>query len=121
MPAEARSLAVSVFDPDAGKAGFWHWVTADIPVSATGLAQAAGSPGGTLPAGTMPLPNGAGKTGFTGPCPPPGPAHRYEITVYALPTAKTEVPAGAKAADIGAALARAAIATAHITPVFAKP
>lgn len=38
------------------------------------------------PAGAVQSNGDAGKPGYTGPCPPPGPAHEYLITVYALKT-----------------------------------
>ena len=47
-----------------------------------------------MPAGTVQAYTDFGANGYGGPCPPPGPAHRYEITVYALDTATLGVPAG---------------------------
>ena len=116
VPAGTKSLAVTMFDPDAGTKGFWHWLAVDIPPSVTGLAQGAGAPG-ALPAGATPVPNGAGQPSYAGPCPPAGPAHHYQITLYALPDARAAI-AGMKAPDAGAWLAKAAIATARITPVY---
>ena len=120
VPAGAKSLAVTMFDPDAGTSGFWHWLAADMPPSTTGLAQNAGAAGGALPAGSTPLANGAGHANYDGPCPPPGKPHHYQITLYALPVAKAEVAARMKAPAIGAYLAKTAIATARITPVYGK-
>lgn len=121
VPTAAKSLAVTIHDPDAPMAGgFWHWLTVDIPPTATGLAQGAGS-GGALPAGAVALPNGTKKPGYIGPCPPAGPAHHYDITVWALPNAKAAVTSGMAPGDVGAWLEKAAIDKATITPVFAKP
>ena len=121
VPTSAKSLAVTMFDPDAGTKGFWHWLVADIPTSATGLPTGAGSEGGALPAGATPLPNGAGKAAYAGPCPPTGTGpHHYQITLYALPDAKVEIPSGMKAPDIGALLDQVAIEKVRITPVFGK-
>lgn len=121
VPAAARSLAVTIHDPDAPVAGgFWHWLTVDIPATATGLEQGAGS-GGSLPAGATALPNGSKKPGYIGPCPPAGPAHHYDITVWALPEANAGVTADMAPGDVGAWLEKNAVDKATITPVFASP
>jgi len=120
LPAETKSLALTMFDPDAGKAGFWHWLAADIPTSIQGFEEGAGG-AGKLPPGSTALPNGAGHANYDGPCPPAGPAHHYQITLYAMPDEKSAIPAGAKAPDMGAWLAEHALATARLTPVFAQP
>jgi Raf kinase inhibitor-like YbhB/YbcL family protein len=76
-PAATGALALTVLDPDAN--GFVHWLIYDIP----------GAAAGSLPEGittSSPIPqglNGAGKAGYTGPCPPSG-VHRYVFTLYAL-------------------------------------
>jgi Raf kinase inhibitor-like YbhB/YbcL family protein len=44
------------------------------------------APKGTLPSGARQGRNDFGKTGYGGPCPPPGPAHRYYFRLYALDT-----------------------------------
>ncbi len=49
VPSNAQSLAITVFDPDAGSDGWWHWVVVDIPAKTTALAQGAGL--GKLPDG----------------------------------------------------------------------
>lgn len=120
-PAGTKSFAITIHDPDApAPGGFWHWLVADIPGAATGIAQGADSNGGRLPAGAVGLPNGSGKPGYAGPCPPPAKVHHYQITLYALPTATAALPAGAKSGALDAALAAAALASARITPVFEK-
>ena len=116
VPAGTKSLAVTMFDPDAGTVGFWHWLAVDIPPATAGLEQGAGAPG-KMPAGTTPLPNGAKQASYAGPCPPPGKPHHYQITVYALSAAKAEV-AGMQPADVGAWLDRNAIDKTRMTPVF---
>jgi phosphatidylethanolamine-binding protein (PEBP) family uncharacterized protein len=64
-PKGTRALALELIDPDAPVAGgFVHWLWAVRP----GIAGR----------------NSAGGLGYTGPCPPPGPAHHYVFRLYAL-------------------------------------
>lgn len=79
-PAATKSLAIICHDPDAPKAGgFTHWVVWNIdPVSDIPAGFAGGEQGL----------NGAGKIGYTGPCPPSG-THHYHFYVYALDTRLT--------------------------------
>jgi Raf kinase inhibitor-like YbhB/YbcL family protein len=102
-PAGTKSFAVTAYDPDAPTgSGFWHWVVYNIPASTTSLAAGAGSKGGSLPAGATQGNTDVSQPGYLGPCPPAGDkAHRYIFTVYALKTAKIEVPANATGALVG--------------------
>ena len=85
-PKATSSFALIVRDPDAPLAGgFYHWVLYDIPAAAAGLRD------DTLPAGTQVGRASTGETAYYGPCPPPGRAHHYVFTLYALDLAR--VPA----------------------------
>ena len=117
LPAGTQSVAFTMFDSDAN---VWHWLAVDIPATTTGLAQGQASANGALPAGGMNLTNRMGHVAYDGPCPPAGSPHHYHITIYALPDAKAAVTADMKPADIGAALKKAALATAEITPTYPK-
>jgi Raf kinase inhibitor-like YbhB/YbcL family protein len=76
---KTKSIAIICEDPDAPSGTFSHWVLYDLPGSTKELAE--GSSGG----GKEGV-NGFGKKGYGGPCPPPGPAHRYFFRIYALDT-----------------------------------
>jgi Raf kinase inhibitor-like YbhB/YbcL family protein len=79
-PARTKAFALSVYDPDAGPAGWWHWIVYDIPAERRAFASG-------LPPAISDLKQGVndfGFTGYGGPCPPPGPAHHYVFTLYAL-------------------------------------
>jgi len=77
-PAGTSEQALVVDDPDAPGGTFVHWVLAGIPARQTELAENA------VPSGARQARNSAGGSGYTGPCPPSGPAHHYRFTVYAL-------------------------------------
>ena len=80
-PASTRSYVLTVFDPDAPNGGFWHWIAYDVPSTAQALLANAGA------RATPPMKfatNGFGHERYDGPCPPPGPAHHYVFTLYAL-------------------------------------
>jgi Raf kinase inhibitor-like YbhB/YbcL family protein len=122
-PGQARSFAVTVYDPDAPTgSGFWHWAVANIPASVTSLVEGAGDDSGSgLPAGAVQLRGDAGAARFIGAAPPAGHGeHRYFITVHALDVDDIGVPADATPAFLGFSmfthtLARATIvATAEI-------
>ena len=84
VPSNAKSLALIVDDPDAPdpaapKRVWVHWVLYNIPISTSGVGEAARK----LPAGTRDGTNDWGRTGYGGPCPPIG-RHRYFFKLYAL-------------------------------------
>lgn len=115
FPAETKSFAVTVYDPDAPTAsGFWHWAVADLPATVTELPAGAGD-GGDLPGGAVTLANDAGLKRYIGAAPPAGHGpHRYYIAVHALPVASLELPEGATPAYLGFNLFGQAIARAVI-------
>jgi Raf kinase inhibitor-like YbhB/YbcL family protein len=91
VPANAKSLALIVDDPDAPdpaapKMTWVHWVLYDVPSSAKGLPEGARD----LPAGTRDGLNDWKRTGYGGPCPPIG-RHRYFFKLYALDTVLSDL------------------------------
>jgi Raf kinase inhibitor-like YbhB/YbcL family protein len=121
-PSAAKSIAVTLYDPDAPTgSGWWHWVVYNIPVSATGLPQGAGNPGGNLPPGVVQGRTDFGTPGYGGPCPPAGDKpHRYVFTVYALNVDRLDVPAGASAAAVGSAISANKLASASLTARYGR-
>ncbi len=107
-PSDAKSFAITVYDPDAPTgSGFWHWVAIDIPVSTTSIPKDAGDVKKKLmPKGTIQIRNDFGFDGYGGPCPPPGDKpHHYVLTVYAVDADKIEgANSKASAAVIGSNL-----------------
>lgn len=92
---DAKELALIMDDPDAPGGTWVHWVLYGIPTGVTSLPT--GIP--TEPELKRPIIARQGVTdfrrvGYGGPCPPPGPAHRYVFTLYAL-NEMLKLPAGA--------------------------
>jgi len=82
-PAGTKSFALIVDDPDAPMGTWVHWVVYDIPREARQLAE--GMPKqDRLPGGAIQGGNDFRRVGYGGPCPPPGPPHRYFFRLYAL-------------------------------------
>lgn len=75
---KANSFALIVDDPDAPAGIFTHWVIYNLPASLTGLPEAV--PSSAYTQGR----NSFGRSGYNGPCPPPGKTHRYNFTLFAL-------------------------------------
>ena len=82
---DVKSYVLTIDDPDAPVGDFTHWMIYNIPAGATSLPEAVPAQA-TLPDGSKQLTNDFKKIGYGGPCPPPGPMHRYFIRVYALST-----------------------------------
>jgi Raf kinase inhibitor-like YbhB/YbcL family protein len=79
VPADAKSLALIVDDPDA-PAGTWvHWVVWSIYPRSTEIRE------NSVPAGALQGKNDFNKRAYGGPCPPSG-THRYFFKLYALDT-----------------------------------
>ncbi len=77
VPAEARSLALIVDDPDA-PIGMWvHWVAWNIDPATREIAEDA------VPRNAVQGKNDSKRNSYGGPCPPSG-VHRYFFKLYAL-------------------------------------
>ncbi|MEE9217779.1 MAG: YbhB/YbcL family Raf kinase inhibitor-like protein [Acidobacteriota bacterium] len=121
VPAEARSLALIVDDPDAPdpaapKMTWVHWVLYDIPATATGLAEGATSM--ELPRGAREGLNDWRRAGYGGPCPPIG-RHRYFHKLYALDTVLGDLGTPTKA-KLEAAMKGHIVETAELMGTYRK-
>ena len=92
VPAEAKSLALIVDDPDAPGGLFMHWLVWNIDPKTTDIAE------NSVPPNAVQGKNGFGKSGYGGPCPPSG-AHRYYFRVYALDQT-VDLPAAANRSEL---------------------
>ena len=102
VPANAKSLALIVDDPDAPSGTWVHWVLFNLPGDAHDLPEAAGKRA-PLPTGAQQGTNDFKKEGYGGPCPPPGKPHRYFFKLYALDS-KLSLKGSSTKADVEKAL-----------------
>lgn len=116
-PEGTRSYAITCYDPDAPTgSGWWHWLAIDIPATVTSIEE-----GAKLPASAREWVNDYGYIGWGGPYPPPGPAHHYEFTVWALPTERLDVADDASSAWTRMVLMGEALDHASFVATFANP
>ncbi len=85
LPENTASIMVIMYDPDAPVGYFIHWVIFNIPPTFTGIPEGESSREKRATLGVEAR-NDFGRIGYGGPCPPPGPKHRYYFLVLALDT-----------------------------------
>jgi Raf kinase inhibitor-like YbhB/YbcL family protein len=112
VPANTKSFALIMDDPDAPGGTFTHWVAFDIPATQTEIAEGARSVGKDGK-------NGRGQTGYTGPCPPSG-THRYFFTVYALDLTTLDLNNAASRTDVETAMKLHILAVTQLMGRYSK-
>ena len=94
-PPGTKSFALIADDPDAPAGDWTHWVIYDLSPTAAALAEdTLKTP--QLRSGAKQGLNDFKKTGYGGPAPPPGKAHRYFFKLYALDKMTGLAPGAAK-------------------------
>lgn len=101
-PAGTKSFALLADDPDAPVGNWNHWVLWNLPPEARGLGEAL-SKAAHLPDGSQQGSNDFRKSGYNGPCPPPGKPHRYYFKLFAL-DAKLDLNPGTGKRELEAAM-----------------
>jgi len=115
-PAGTQSFALIVDDPDAPSGTWVHWVLYNLPAHARSLPE--GLPTEReLPDGTRQGQNSSGKTGYHGPCPPHGAAHRYFFKLYAL-NYEVDLPPGASKSELEQAMTNHVVAEGQVMGRF---
>jgi len=119
VPAEAKSLALIMDDPDIpdfvkkarGIEVFDHWVAFNIPSRTLRINE------GIEPEGVAGA-NSSGKTGYTGPCPPDR-EHRYFFKLYALDSI-LGLKAGASKSELESEIAKHELERAELMGTYKK-
>jgi Raf kinase inhibitor-like YbhB/YbcL family protein len=112
VPADAKSLALIMFDPDAPGGDYNHWLVWDIPAGTIQLAA------NTVPVGAVQGLNSSGQNNYAPPCPPSG-MHRYIFELYAL-NSSLNLPAQTNKTQLLAAISDKAVARSTLTGTFGQ-
>lgn len=116
VPAGTQSLALFCHDPDAPGGTWHHWAAYDIAVTRTALPLDAASNAAKL--GFKQATNDFLKSGYGGPCPPPGAPHHYEFRLSALSVAQLPVQANASCVDAEKEARKHVIAEAKLVGIY---
>lgn len=109
LPAEAKSLAIVVEDPDAPSGTWLHWLVWNIPVTHhIGEDEVPGDEGL----------NDFGRNAYGGPCPPSG-THRYFFKIYALDDL-LDLPDGSSRKDVEDAMRDHIVAFGEIIGTYRR-
>lgn len=121
-PADTKSFAITVYDPDAPTgSGWWHWVVFNIPSTIHALPANAGKPDSDVPQGAIQSLTDFGQPGYGGPCPPKGDKpHRYVFTIYALKVDQLPLKKDSSGAMVGFYLNQHALAKASMTALYGR-
>ena len=111
VPSEAKSLVLIVDDPDAPGGLFTHWLVWNIAPQTNSIAE------GSAPKGVQGT-NDFGKSGYRGPCPPPG-THRYSFKIFALDR-QLALRSGAKRGQVDAAMKGHVIAQGELVGRYSR-
>ncbi len=117
-PRGTGSLALIMDDPDAPVGVFTHWVILNIPPDSRELPEALATQA-ELPGGARQGKNDFGRTGYGGPCPPPGRPHRYRFTLYALDQ-PLDLKAGASKKQVLEAMSGHILAQGQLTGTYQR-
>ncbi len=96
VPANAKSLALILNDPDAPGGDFVHWLIWNIDPATQDIKENA------VPVGAVQGTNSANNQSYVGPCPPSG-THHYHLKLYALDT-NLQLNPSAKKSDLEKAM-----------------
>jgi Raf kinase inhibitor-like YbhB/YbcL family protein len=120
VPEGTGAFALIVDDPDAPGRTWVHWVLYDLPASLDGLPEDVSNVEAPRElGGAVQGKNDSRKVGYGGPCPPPGPAHRYFFKLYAL-AAPLGLKPGASKQEVEQAMGGHVLATAQVMGTYAR-
>jgi Raf kinase inhibitor-like YbhB/YbcL family protein len=112
IPAETKSLALLVEDPDAPTPPWIHWVMWNISPATTQISE------NSVPTGAMQGQGSSGQNVYGSLCPPSG-LHHYIFIVYALDTTLT-IPSYSTADNLKSAMQGHVIEQTQLTGTYTR-
>lgn len=112
VPSNAKSLVLTVEDPDAPAKPWVHWLVFNIPPQCGGFEEAA------VPEGAQEGLCNGNTFGYEGPCPPEN-EHAYLFKLYALDTV-LDIPAASNRRQVLAAMEKHVVAESVLTGRYRK-
>jgi len=116
-PVETKTYVLIVFDPDAPRGLFIHWIIYNIPSEISELKE--GIPQENIVSEGLQGINDFGYIGYGGPCPPRGSKHRYVFLLFALDK-ELELNGGAGLNDVINNMRGHIIAYAKLVGVYGR-
>ena len=116
-PVETKTYVLIVFDPDAPRGLFIHWIIYNIPSEISELKE--GIPQENIVSEGLQGINDFGYIGYGGPCPPRGSKHRYVFLLFALDK-ELELNGGAGLNDVINNIRGHIIAYAKLVGVYGR-
>jgi len=120
VPSGTASFALAVEDPDAPGGTFLHWLIYDIPPKTAALPEGVDTTGSVASlGGAKQGANSFKKTGYGGPCPPPGAPHHYHFRLFALDTL-LGISSGASRDQVTKAMNKHELGQAELVGVYGR-
>jgi Raf kinase inhibitor-like YbhB/YbcL family protein len=117
-PQKTQTFALTADDPDAPVGTWVHWVVWNIPAATHQLPENVAKSADLAGGGNQGT-NDFKKTGYGGPCPPPGKPHRYFFKLYALDSTLDLKP-GATKKDLEQAMKGHILAQAQLMAKYQR-
>ncbi len=117
-PDGTESFALVFDDPDAPGGTFKHWIIFDISPAMTELVESIDKADRVI-GSAIQLLNDFGKRGYSGPCPPNGETHTYQLFLYAMDT-RLQVSARSSQGRVFDAIEEHALARAGLSATYGR-
>jgi Raf kinase inhibitor-like YbhB/YbcL family protein len=117
-PSGTKSIALICDDPDAPRGTWVHWVLFNLPAQSRELEESVAKIP-TLASGAKQGKNDFGSTGYSGPAPPNGKAHRYYFKLYALDVT-LDLPTRATKAELEKAMKEHILAEGQLMGTYQR-